>query len=67
MEGRKMSIKNGKHTSFWYNIWFGDKALCIQYPELYELCLNQTSLVYEVVNMNWAMRFKIILPPSLRD
>jgi hypothetical protein len=48
LKRRTFRVNNGKLVSFWLGIWLDDIPMCQSYPVLYELCLNQTSSVYEV-------------------
>jgi hypothetical protein len=51
--------------SFWQGTWLNNSALCAK--NLFDLCLNQDMSVQEVVNNEWSVQFKIILPSFLRD
>jgi hypothetical protein len=39
----------------------------INHPYLYDLCLNQKSLVYEVAEDEWIIIFKVRLQGTLRN
>jgi hypothetical protein len=58
LRGRCCKIMNGKKVSFWLDPWLDDKPLCLSYPILYELCLNQGSSVYEVKRTEWVIQFR---------
>jgi hypothetical protein len=44
-----------------------NKPICIEYPIVYELSLNQKCFVHEVAIVDWVVQFKIRLPPMLRE
>jgi hypothetical protein len=41
--------------------------LCKKFPILFELALNKECLVSEVTTAEWVIKFKIRLPPLIRD
>jgi hypothetical protein len=47
-------------VSFLLNGWLEDKALCVIYPMLYDLCSNKRISVYEVWSVGWVIHFHII-------
>jgi hypothetical protein len=51
---------------FLLDIWLGKDPLCVIYPILYDLCLEQNSSVHEVGDVGWVVHFRIRLPPVLR-
>jgi hypothetical protein len=67
LRGRIYRINNGTSVSFWLDQWLGDKPLCVSYPILYDLCLNQKASVLEVAESGWVVRFKIRLQGIVRD
>jgi hypothetical protein len=54
LRGRDCTINNRKKVSFWLDPWMDNKPLCQRYPILYELCLNQNSLVFDVIREDWS-------------
>jgi hypothetical protein len=67
IRGRGYKLNNGKHISFWKDIWLGDKPLCISYPVLFDLCVHQNCSVYEAAQNDWVINFKSKLHGILRD
>jgi hypothetical protein len=53
--------------SFWLDHWMGDGPICMRFPMLYELAVNQKCSVYEVAEADRVIRFKIRFPPIIRD
>jgi hypothetical protein len=49
LKGRKFRVNNGKKVSFWTDIWLEEKPLCILYPVLYDLCVDNKSSVWNVM------------------
>lgn len=43
--GCKSEVNNGLNTRFWEDVWFGDTSLKIEFPTLYNLCLDKEALV----------------------
>jgi hypothetical protein len=54
-------------VSFYLDIWLDDIPLCQRYLVLYELCLNQTSSVYDMWKDEWVISFRVRLHGLLRD
>jgi hypothetical protein len=42
------------------------KPICMEYPILYELALNQNCSVHDMVGTEWVDQFRIRLPPLVR-
>jgi hypothetical protein len=66
-EGGEFELNDGKLISFWLDPWLDNKPICIEYPIVYELSLNQKCFVHEVAIADWVVQFKIRLPPMLRE
>jgi hypothetical protein len=42
--GRRMTVGNGRITSFWRDAWCGHSSLKDEFPEIYEICNVKTLL-----------------------
>jgi hypothetical protein len=40
LRGRGFKLNNGRHISFWKDVWLGDNPLCSTYPILFDICLD---------------------------
>jgi hypothetical protein len=60
--GRDFKVNNEILINFWLDRWTGDKLLCLEFPVLYDLALNQGCTVKEVVARGWVISFKTNLP-----
>jgi hypothetical protein len=60
-------MNNGKNVSFWLDAWLEDTPLCLCYPVLFYLSLNQGVSVYEVAMNEWVILFKVRLHGVLRE
>jgi hypothetical protein len=67
LKGRGYQLNNGKLMSFWKDTWLGDKPICVDYPILFDLCDDQNVSVRNVAQAGWVIRFKVRLPPMIRD
>jgi hypothetical protein len=67
LKDRTFKVNNGKLLSFWLDIWLDDIPLSQRYPALYELCLNQSSSVFDVWKEEWVIKFRVRLHGLLRD
>jgi hypothetical protein len=67
LKGRGFKLNNGKHISFWKDTWLGDNPLCITYPILYDLCLDQDCSVSEVAHKGWVIDFRVRLHGIVRE
>jgi hypothetical protein len=61
LRGRVYKINNRASISFWLDQWLGNKPMCVSYPIIYDLCLNQKASILEVGEAGWVVRFKIRL------
>jgi hypothetical protein len=67
LRGREYKINSGRSVSFWLDPWMGEKPLCVIYPVLYDLSLDQKKSVSDIAENGWVVRFKIRLQGILRD
>jgi hypothetical protein len=63
LKGRTYKMNNGKNVS----VWLDDTPLCLCYPMLYDLSLNQGVSVHEVAMNEWVVQFKVRLHGVLRE
>ncbi|KAL9683503.1 hypothetical protein QQ045_015325 [Rhodiola kirilowii] len=47
-KGLKLKLGNGSSTSFWHDVWLGDKSIKAQYPKLFLLAINNSASVREM-------------------
>ena len=47
-----VTLGNGKSTSFWNDVWFGDDAIADRFPALYSYCTQKDVSVSYAVNSN---------------
>jgi hypothetical protein len=67
LRGREYRLNNVKVISFWRETWLEDNPICSDYPILFDLCNDQNVAVSDVAQAVWAIRFRIRLPPMIRD
>jgi hypothetical protein len=67
LAGRGYEVNNGKLVSFWLDPWLDKDPICVMYPILFDLAVNQKCLVYDVAMAEWVIQFKIRLPPIVRE
>jgi hypothetical protein len=67
LRGREYKLNNGKRVSFWKYAWLDNNPLCVSYPILFDICVNQNCSVWEVAQNGWVVDFKIRLHVILRD
>jgi hypothetical protein len=67
LSGRDFVVNNGESISFWLDRWTGDKPLCLEFPVLYYLALNQGCTVREIAERGWVVPFSINLPTIIRQ
>ncbi|KAL9666994.1 hypothetical protein QQ045_001339 [Rhodiola kirilowii] len=47
-EDLKLKLGNGNSTSFWHDVWLGDKSIKGQYPKLFLLAVDNNASVREM-------------------
>jgi hypothetical protein len=55
--GRRMAVGNGCRTSFWKDVWCGHTPLMDKFPEIYEICNEQTISVADSAHIGWRLSF----------
>jgi hypothetical protein len=60
-------VNNGESISFWLDRWTRDKPLCLKFPVLYDLTLNQGCTVRNIAERGWVVPFSINLPTIIRQ
>jgi hypothetical protein len=55
LAGRSYRIKDGRLISFWLDVWLDENPLCLQYPILFDLCVNKNCSVYDIAQANWVV------------
>jgi hypothetical protein len=66
LHGRKVTVKNGECTSFWFDSWLYEKPLETLFPDLYELCENKELSVAQVKKGEIVVTFRRWLIDNLR-
>jgi hypothetical protein len=64
LKGRENVVKNGRGTLIWTDRW-RESPLCLQFPVLFELCMEKT--VGEFIDRNGDVRFRRWLHEILYD
>ncbi|KAL9664765.1 hypothetical protein QQ045_020172 [Rhodiola kirilowii] len=65
-EGLKLKLGNGQMTSFWHDVWLGDKSIKAQYPKLFLLAMDNKASVQQMGCWiggvwHWELKFRRIL------
>jgi hypothetical protein len=67
LKGREYHIRNDRSSSFRMDTWLGGKPLCVQYPVLFDLCVEKNCPVQNVAIADWVVRFRIRLQGLVRE
>jgi hypothetical protein len=67
LRGRGFKLNNGRYISFWKDVWLDYTPLCLRYPILYDLCLDQNCSVSEVAQKGWVVDFRVRLHGDIRE
>lgn len=67
LQGRKMIVRDGKLTSFWYDAWLYDDSLFDLFPDLFKLCDQKTISVHQMVSVSIVITFSRWLTPQLNS
>ena len=65
LKGRAFSVKNGRNTSLWTDVWIRNKPLCYLYPILFYLCCEKNIFVYNFLSKQGQLQFCRWLTPLL--
>jgi hypothetical protein len=57
LRGRRMQVGNGRNTSFWGDVWCDQSPLKDRFPEIYDICIEQSVTVADAAAMNWSFFF----------
>jgi hypothetical protein len=49
-----MQVGNGRNTSFWGDVWCDQSPLKDRFPEIYDICIEQSVTVADAAAMNWS-------------
>ena len=52
-DGIRRVVGDGSHTLFWHDNWVGEITLRNTFPRLFDLVMNQESLVDEMSRIGW--------------
>lgn len=47
----RYKVGSGTKIFFWHNVWIGDRALAIQFPELYRCARDSWARVFDYIDM----------------
>jgi hypothetical protein len=64
--GRRMAVGNGCRTSFWKDAWCGHTPLMDKFPDLYNICNEQTISVADAAHVGWRLSFRRWLSEDLQ-
>jgi hypothetical protein len=67
LRGRGFKLNNGRYISFWKDVWLDDTPLCLCYPILYDLCLDQNCSVSEVAQKGWVVDCRVRLHGDIME
>jgi hypothetical protein len=67
LRGRGLNLNNGSLINFWKDVWLGDNPLCLTYPVLFDLCMEQNCSIFVVAQKGWVLGFKVRLHGVVRD
>jgi hypothetical protein len=60
-----MQVGNGRHTSFWGDVWCDQCQLKDMFPDIYDICIEQSFKVAEAAEMNWSFSFGRWMTPDV--
>jgi len=66
LRGRRFKIGNGRSADFWRGRWCGSIALIAKFPELFDICNEQSGSVYEFAAKGWRLTFRRWLDERLQ-
>jgi hypothetical protein len=55
---RRMKVGNGKTTSFWHDAWCSSQSLRDSFPNIFNICNEQTMTVAEAAACGWNFSFR---------
>ena len=64
--GRRMAVGNGCRTSFWKDAWCGHTPLMDKFPDIYNICNEQTISVADAAHVGWRLSFRRWLSEDLQ-
>jgi hypothetical protein len=66
LNGRSMSVRDGRRTHFGADKWYGQTPLKDKFPCLFAICNEQDITVHEAAQKDWQFDYRRQLAPDIQ-